>query len=338
MHAQYLCVPIQMNELETLNIYFKFITLNFMKKVLFAFALLFGSLFSVNAAGNVYRATILLYNNIEIKIEVIDVIKNCNSSNGNGYHYGEIFNIKSKSLNNSSYTITFNGYIRSALGTGDHSYFSTVTLSNTNPNSMNFHTQNNGKLVQPPLSAKLKCNDLTTDNINLTDVSIVFWSVSINGLEPVGESGRPVGLFQTTLPISLLSFDATANQNQVNLSWATASEKNNDFFTIERTVDGIDFEEVGKVAGQGNSSLKNEYTFSDTRPKNGISYYRLKQTDYNGESEYFEVKSVNIQKGDFVSNVYPNPAVMNRTTVFVEKNEFYCNLECSKCIGSIDFE
>lgn len=137
------------------------------------------------------------------------------------------------------------------------------------------------------------------------------------------------------LPIELLSFDATANQNQVDLTWVTGSEKNNDFFTIERTVDGIDFEEVGKVAGQGNSSIKNQYSFTDFRPKNGVSYYRLRQTDYNGESEYFEVKSVNIQKGEFVSNVYPNPAVMNRTTVFIEKTKDVVTLNVRNVLGQL---
>lgn len=117
------------------------------------------------------------------------------------------------------------------------------------------------------------------------------------------------------LPIELLYFDAIANNNQVELSWATASEKNNDYFTIERTVGGITFEEIARVAGQGNSSIKFKYSFTDTRPKNGTSYYRLKQTDYNGESEYFEVRSVNIQRSDLVYSIYPNP---NRGSFTIE--------------------
>ncbi|MDD2981841.1 MAG: hypothetical protein PHQ74_00500 [Crocinitomicaceae bacterium] len=291
-----------------------------MKKVLFSFVFLVLSISSAFAVTS--KSTVLLNNDIELTVEIIAVKTNCYNW---GYHYGEIANFKSKSLTNSPYNITFNINVFSGLGNGYSSYGGNYNLSTGNPAIYNKVIFNNGKQVNYP--NKNLCKDLTLADINLIDFSIDYWG-------SVG--GNVKGNFNVgTLPIELLSFTATAAKNQVNLTWITASEKNNDYFTIERTVDGLTFEEVGKVAGQGNSSLKNEYTFSDTRPKNGISYYRLKQTDYNGESEYFEVKSVNIQKGDFVSNVYPNPAVMNRTTVFVEKTSSMVTLNVRNVLGQL---
>lgn len=254
-------------------------------------------------------------------------MKTCNSW---GYSYGEKINIKSKSLNNNAYNLTFNGYVYSGLGAGTDNYFNSITVSNQNANSLNVIAFNNGKSVG--IDSPIKCENLTTDNIDLLSVKIDYYGTINNSWI---SNGSPSGIFATTLPIELLSFDASANLNKVDLTWATASEKNNDFFTIERTIDGIDFEEIARIAGQGNSSIKNEYAFTDVRPKNGVSYYRLKQTDYNGESEYFEVKSVNIQKGDFVSNVYPNPAVMNRTTVFVEKTSDVVSINVRNLLGQL---
>lgn len=291
-----------------------------MKKTLFSLAFLLFSISSVLAAGNIYRTTIKLNSDIEITIEVIDVVKSCKNW---GYHYGEVVNFKSRSLSNSPYNFTFNTSIFSALGTGYGNYGGSYNLSSVNSELLNVIVFNNGKEVHYQ-KISLLCDDLTTDNINLTNVQITAWGSA---------NGNGLGVFTNTLPVELLSFDATINQNQVDLTWATASEKNNDFFTIERTVDGIDFEEIGKVAGQGNSSIKNEYAFTDTRPKNGVSYYRLKQTDYNGEFEYFEVKSVSIQKDDFVSSAYPNPAILNRTTVFVPKTSSIVTLNVRNVLG-----
>ena len=88
------------------------------------------------------------------------------------------------------------------------------------------------------------------------------------------------------LPIELLSFEAICNNNSVNLLWSTASEKNNDYFTIERSSDGITFQTVLTVKGAGNSNQVINYSAIDEKPIDGIAYYRLKQTDYDGKFEY----------------------------------------------------
>jgi hypothetical protein len=111
------------------------------------------------------------------------------------------------------------------------------------------------------------------------------------------------------LPITLISFQANRNDNEVVVNWATADETNNAFFTIERSSNGFNFETIGTVAGAGNSDVLNNYSFINTRPLAGNNFFRLKQTDVSGEFTYSEIVRVFIEffiaTGEF--SVYPNP-------------------------------
>ncbi len=110
------------------------------------------------------------------------------------------------------------------------------------------------------------------------------------------------------LPIELLSFRGELQNQNVLLQWVTASEINNDFFTIERSNDGINFSPVAYMQGAGNSNHNLYYTATDFEPLSGISYYRLKQTDFDGSFEYSELISVNNTVGSAADVVlYPNP-------------------------------
>ena len=88
------------------------------------------------------------------------------------------------------------------------------------------------------------------------------------------------------LPVELISFEAHLNIDKVELMWVTASEENNEFFSIERSQDGINFEEILQVEGAGESSNRIEYFDIDYEPLTGVSYYRLKQTDTDGKCRY----------------------------------------------------
>jgi hypothetical protein len=112
----------------------------------------------------------------------------------------------------------------------------------------------------------------------------------------------------TILPITLLSFDATVAGSQVLLEWQTASETNNDFFTVERSKDGIGWEEVGRVDGALRSTLILSYDLMDTDPHVGVSYYRLKQTDLDGNMVFSANRSVEITSLVPAVVIYPNPA------------------------------
>lgn len=97
----------------------------------------------------------------------------------------------------------------------------------------------------------------------------------------------------SALPIELLYFDAKLNGRVVDLHWATSSEINNDFFTVERTMDGNVFFSFVEVKGAGNSTSPLQYSSVDEHPFPGISYYRLKQTDYDGKFAYSQLVAIN---------------------------------------------
>jgi Secretion system C-terminal sorting domain len=109
------------------------------------------------------------------------------------------------------------------------------------------------------------------------------------------------------LPIELLSFNAINEDKSVKTIWTTASEINNDYFTIMRSDDGIVFEEIGMIQGAGTSNITLNYEFIDENPLSGLSYYKLMQTDYDGTSSFSEIISVERNENKFVS-IYPNPA------------------------------
>jgi len=94
------------------------------------------------------------------------------------------------------------------------------------------------------------------------------------------------------LPIELIRFAGNCADGQVEITWTTASETNNDFFTVQRSIDGINFEDVTIVDGAGNSSSIINYSAVDYNPYGGTSYYRLKQTDFDGTSQYSDVVAV----------------------------------------------
>lgn len=118
------------------------------------------------------------------------------------------------------------------------------------------------------------------------------------------------------LPIDLTSFTATQRNNQVAVTWTTATEINNDFFNVERSKDGQRFDVIGQVAGAGNSTTTQKYEFIDNTPMRGTNYYRLTQTDFDGQSETFDVVSVDFD-GKVNVSVAPTQ-VTNTLTLSLE--------------------
>ena len=110
------------------------------------------------------------------------------------------------------------------------------------------------------------------------------------------------------LPVDLLTFTVTKNNSHAYVSWETATEKNNDYFTIEKSTNLIDWKTVETIEGAGNSLSLLSYSTVDQNPYKGTSYYRLKQTDYDGKFEYSQIRSVNLNKPIKELKVYPNPA------------------------------
>ncbi len=91
----------------------------------------------------------------------------------------------------------------------------------------------------------------------------------------------------TPLPIELISFTGECNNGPIDLKWTTASEINNDHFVIERSNDGINFQRLSVIGGNGNSTDLNNYTFTDKEPLRDISYYRLVQVDFDSKETIY---------------------------------------------------
>jgi hypothetical protein len=107
------------------------------------------------------------------------------------------------------------------------------------------------------------------------------------------------------LPVELTHFNVESNQRTVDINWKTESEKNNAYFFIQRSSNGIDWEFVTKVNGAGNSTLPLNYSAQDLNPLYGLSYYQLVQVDNNGTKHFNDIKSVYFETNEL--SIYPNP-------------------------------
>lgn len=139
------------------------------------------------------------------------------------------------------------------------------------------------------------------------------------------------------LPVELLYFEANAVDASVQTTWATAIEINNHYFTVERSKNGVDFAEVSRVNGAGNSTVTVSYSYIDERPLQGISYYRLKQTDFDGAFTYSDMQAVNFSAADVVStvNVYPNPVTGDRFIVKYSNEKSEGDIQLYNAMGQL---
>lgn len=104
------------------------------------------------------------------------------------------------------------------------------------------------------------------------------------------------------LPVTLLNFDAACYGDEVVINWSTESEQNNDYFTIEKSYDAITYFELATIPGGGNSATTLTYTYTDSNPSNGVAYYRLKQTDFDGAYTLYNVVATNCNTAGFEVN------------------------------------
>lgn len=157
---------------------------------------------------------------------------------------------------------------------------------------------------------------------NQTEIQNLSFTVPLNGIQSgnhflyVRSLDDDWGLtnvvqFATNsvLPITLLDFRALKNVGQTLLAWETASEYNNNYFEIEKSVDGVTMSTLLRVVSKGNSNTMQSYTAIDILPFAGANYYRLKQIDNDGKFSYSPIRLVNYSAGlGQVLNIYPNPA------------------------------
>jgi hypothetical protein len=165
--------------------------------------------------------------------------------------------------------------------------YSRITISRAATYAPGAYASPTGSNVDPQANRVL---------INATDLNNTFYIASDSSINP--------------LPVTLTTFNATYGEGGVNLNWRTASEMNNNHFNVERSLNGQTWETVGMVYGHGTTQIENGYTYFDGLAgivPAGAIFYRLKQVDDNGASEYSEIRNVNITSAPVAFTTYPNP-------------------------------
>lgn len=163
--------------------------------------------------------------------------------------------------------------------------------------------------ITEPLVPTITASDLTGTDIGTGGIASICLRQGSTGTGSVIVDGFRVGLRwnEAPLPVKLSSFNAIGLQNQVNLSWLTATEINSQDFIIERSIDGVNFTAINMVAAKGNSTKATNYTFVDkTLPNVSTLYYRIKSNSTSGSFEYSSIQKVTLRNVSLA--ISPNPA------------------------------
>jgi hypothetical protein len=208
----------------------------------------------------------------------------------------------------SGYTAVANNY-----------YYGVFLIGSTSPTyEVNYYYKSNPVVTAPSYFGLVKRNDNSV--LTWTDVAATL-NTMIYAFQKTGQSGRNeyvLALTRGGLPIKLASFNAQPEGNQVDINWVTATEVDNKYFTVERTTDGINYDAIAIVNGAGNSDHDISYSAVDPNPLEGTAYYRLRQTDFDGNTQVFPIVAVTFSGFENVNsynlaNVYPNPFRNNLT-------------------------
>ena len=166
-------------------------------------------------------------------------------------------------------------------------------------------------------NSTVNCNQVDPDDYYCEDMNL---TISAPGI-----SNQTVSMQymdgDAALPVNLLSFSANKHADDVDLQWSTSFEEENDYFVVERSVDGQAWEPLASLPGQGANFPVSEYNFKDGHPATGANYYRLVQVAMDGTSTYSEIVSATFA-GSTVS-IFPNPAGDHLTVMSTETIEVF---------------
>lgn len=145
-----------------------------------------------------------------------------------------------------------------------------------------------------------------------------------------------VSVNNVALSVEWLDFDIVEiGSSMVSISWSTAQEVNNDYFEIEYSRDGKNFEFIEKIEGAGNSNVKSDYEYQYKLENSGIYYYRIKQVDFDSKYSYSEIRYIDISNESRIS-MYPNPAHENLYISVKKKANFQVSLYNSSGIRVLE--
>ncbi len=264
---------------------------------------------SVNSAGSIvnsstvtYNNTVVEFNNTSKAIVYSSVLMNASKmkflDNSRMEATGGSFEMKNKSAIivgdgnlSSKSNVRFNG---ATLYTYDQSMITMANNNNYYFNWSSYITQPNGLQINT-LNNKLNCGNNGKNNCV---------NPNLYGPATLTISGFTANAM---LPVKLSSFTLTAAQTSVRVRWRTELEENADRFVVQRSADGVYWQNAGEVKATGNSSVPVDYSFNDMNPGSPLVYYRLKMLDIDKRVEFSLIKSTTLGIQNNV-NIYPNPA------------------------------
>ncbi|TNF50424.1 MAG: T9SS type A sorting domain-containing protein [Bacteroidetes bacterium] len=196
----------------------------------------------------------------------------------------------------------------------------------------------------------LNCNtNLVSANLEASACITGNYTYNITNSDPEGttyilwfdgNAGAACSWGITVLPVELKQFNINCESDGSILSWSTESEQNNDFYTIEKSLDGVNFEKIAEKEAVGFSTVQMEYEFQDYYPERGVSYYRLSQTDFDGVETILGTLSTQwpCQDASGEMVLYPNPTDGDVQVVFSHdiRDEFV--VETFNAIGQSVFD
>lgn len=149
---------------------------------------------------------------------------------------------------------------------------------------------------------------VTTQTIKV--YSAASYSVTVTNAGGCTANAATSVFVTTPLPVQLIDFNLMEVNDGIQINWTTAAENNNAYFTLEHSSNGMEWQELNKINSLGNSNTLSNYSYLDDKPFEGINYYKLKQTDFNGSYSYLNTKTIYFKSqhsNDFIVTLFPNP-------------------------------
>ncbi len=263
-----------------------------MKTKLIAAALLFTSLFISSTS----QSQVTVVSSAGYTVNIVVQPKQIVVTNGSNCTWGYNYNLLL------SYVVTFSGNnipsalhtLQGTIGCGSGSHFFSLPKNGSGGVGTLTTASNVWRSASDCATATVSSLSCGQGQITISGPGIPSQTISF-----FVQQGAP-------LPVQLVSFDAAQEKEEVKLNWATASEINSNYFEIERSTNNTNWSVIKTVKAAGNSALPLSYFCYDEQPVSGTSYYRLKETDFDGKSTYSEVRQITFLKTGEIS-VFPNP-------------------------------